>query len=78
MRPRTRRPRVRSDRDLGPKFASAERDVIGRLGIEVVRDELVITVDARVSQVKADDAAFVNSTLLDQLDRAPMAFEDRR
>ena len=53
-------------------------DVVGRLGVEIIRDELVVPIDTRIRQVKTHHAALVFCTFLDQIDRVPMAFEYRR
>src|SRR4051812_28311640 len=77
VQPRTRRPRVGSHRDLRPEIAPRKGDVIGRLRVEIVRDEFVISVDVGVRQVKAYDSTLVTGTLLDQVDGIPMAFQNR-
>lgn len=77
MDPRPRCPGVRADRDLRPERAFGDRNVVGGLGEKVIGNELVVALDAGADKVKADDAAVVDGTFADRLDRSPVFLKDR-
>ncbi len=77
MDPRPRCPGVRADRDLCPERAFGDRNVVGGLGEKVIRNELVVALDAGADKVKANDAAVIRGTFADRLDRSPMFLKDR-
>ena len=47
-------PRIGAHRDLCPKTGSAETDTVGRFRMQIVRDELVVSLKRMVGDVKID------------------------
>src|SRR5689334_4592410 len=45
------RPRIRANRHLGAKAAAAQSHAIGALGMEVIRDELVVSLELVVGDI---------------------------
>src|SRR5579885_1207949 len=75
---RARAEGVRADGDFRAEGPARDRDRVGRLRADVVRDELVEALDAFVNQVEGDDAAVVRSLASNHLDGFEVARAQRR
>src|SRR5208282_4483694 len=72
------RPRVRSDRNLYPERTLAQADAVDRVGMQVVRNELVVAFEVEVGDIEENRAVFFYRALPQNLDGTPVAFEQRR
>src|SRR5438270_702285 len=73
---RARAEGVRADGNFRSEGAARDRDRVGRLRVDVVRDELVEALDAFVSEVEVDNAALVMCLAPNYRDRLKVARED--
>src|SRR5205807_6929467 len=72
-----RRPGVRADGNFRAVRAACERDGIGRLRIEIIRDEFVEALDAFVNQIELHDIVRVSRLAPNNLKRLTMKRENR-
>src|SRR6266568_314068 len=77
MGARARRPGVRADRNLCPLRSARERDRVGSLGKQVVRNELVKAFVAFINQIELHYAVVVNSLTPNRLQSLQMELQDR-
>jgi len=59
-------PGIRTNRDLGAEAGFREANRISGLGMEIVRDELVIAIQRQIGEVEEDGAVALFGALADQ------------
>ena len=70
-------PGVGADGDLGAEAGFGEADGVGRLGMQVVGDELVVALERLVGDVEVDGSLLRFRAGADEIDGALVAFEER-
>ena len=71
-------PGIGADRNFGAEAGPGEADRISGLGVEIVRDELVVALKGVVGDVEVDGALFALGADADEVDGALVAIEKRR
>jgi hypothetical protein len=71
-------PRIGANRDLGAEAGLRQADGIGRVGVEVVGDELVESLERMVGDVEEDGAVALFGAAANQLQCFLVALEQRR
>ena len=59
-------PGIRANRNLGAEAGPGEADGISGLGMEIVRDELVVAIQRQIGEVEEDGAVALFGALADQ------------
>src|SRR2546425_2630841 len=72
-----RRPGIGSHRNLHTETAFAQSNAVGALGMQVVRDELVVAFEVLIGDVEEDSAIFRFGPLLEDGNRALVTLEQR-
>jgi orotidine-5'-phosphate decarboxylase len=69
-------PGIGADRNLHAEAAFAESDAVDRFRMEVVGNELVVSLEILVSDVEENSPVFAFGTLPENLDRDCVAFKE--
>jgi hypothetical protein len=71
-------PGIGADGDLGPEAGFRQADGVGGLGVNVVGDELVVSLHGLIADVEVDGAVFRFGAVADEAEGFFVALEERR